>query len=391
MVADDTKRRQYLKGLGVLGAAGLAGCAGQGSDGDDGDHENDVDRQDDDDGGSSWPPAGGRVEMSSSSATPDDGKQVILFFYQPHLEENLPGDVTVSVSTIPGGTGVVNQNTIYNAEPDGSHIGLVNANTLTLNSVIRENVSEFESNNDFNTIYATETVTRGVYVSHHSQDVSENFEWDWDHFVDVLLDQGDDFIWGSAGVAGTEVPGVLKEEYEPRLSPGDLNIVDYGGGGEARSAIMREEADGVFFSFSGNYPRTDEFYKLQWVWTDERYESHYNMAQDWVADPETGPGSDELRTMHDTPLETEDVEEGVDILMDMRVIITPADVPEETLDILADAWETAGENEELAEDMIESFSRMAHTPSGRETAQQLVSDKEESWKARQDLIGRLYE
>jgi hypothetical protein len=267
-------RRRFLIGTGAAGTIALAGCtSGDGGDGgSDGGSDGSSDGGSDggDGGTEAWPPTRNTVEIVSP-ASPGDTRDTLPRLWANNAE--YPDGITTRITPTPGAGGLIASNQVWNAEPvSGSLLtqGMVPMGILQLtNDAVQYEMSEFEQ------IMAFQTKARAIQVSHHSTDVEDHWDWDWETFTTKVKEENLKF--GATAITQFLLRNFI-EVNDPNLSEGDIEIVPFDSGGNARATIERGELDGYFGGFGPNYPR-DSFYKTQFVFADPRYEAYHEQAQ----------------------------------------------------------------------------------------------------------------
>lgn len=330
------RRRDLLTTVAASGTVLVAGCSGGTGNGDGGDGNGGGDTDNGNGGGdgdsdqnAAWPPSRETVEIVSP-ASPGDTRDTLPRLWANNAE--YVDDVTVTITPTPGAGGLIASNQVWNSDPESGSLltqGMVPMGILQLtNDAVQYEMNEFEQ------IMAFQTKARAVQVSHHSTDVEDHWDWDWETFTTKVKEENLKF--GATAITQFLLRNFF-EKYDPNLSPGDIEIVPFDSGGNARATIERGELDGYFGGFGPNYPR-DDFYKTQFVIADQRYESYYEQAQ--KIDPDTV-------FISDTSFPTDGAEATIDATIDGLGLHAPPGTPSDVVTIHEDAMRAASEKAAL--------------------------------------------
>lgn len=370
-------RRKFLvtggTGLGIA----LAGCSGNDDDngGDGGNGNGDGGNGDGGSGNGTeadWPPARGIVDVISPSE-PGDTRYVLPSLWASPMANAYPGDIDVTVTPTPGAGGILAANQAWDANTDGGTL-LMHALVPMVISQMTEDAARYQTD-DFVTLSFLQQKARGIQVSQHSTDVEDHWDWDWDTFVNKVLDEN--LRFGATALTQFLLRNFI-EHYEPRLEPGDIEMVGFDGGGDARAAIQRGQLDGYFGGFGPNYPR-DDFYKTMFVFTDDRYSDHVENVRSV---------DENAVVIGDTTFPDDGVENTVDATMDAECFHLPPGTSDGIIEIHEDAVREAGQSETLQQDIQSSLGALELNFSqvvGQE-ARDFAASKVQTLEDNEDLI-----
>lgn len=334
------RRRALLATLGAGSAMFLAGCTGDGGDGDgsgDGQSTSPTEGGDGDgdggdgDGGESeaWPPRRNTVEILTPTS-PGDTRDTLPRLWANNAEH--PEGITTRVTPTPGAGGLIATNQVWNAEPVSGQLvaqGMVPMGIAQLTN----DAAQYEMN-EFEQIMAFQTKARAIQISPHSTDVEGHWDWDWETFTTKVKEENLKF--GATAITQFLLRNFI-ERYDPNLEEGDIEVVPFDAGGNARATIKRGELDGYFGGYGPNYPR-DEFYYTQFVIANQEYPAYYEQAQ--TIDEDTV-------FISDTPFPEDGAQAMIDATIDGLALHAPPGTPSDVVTIHEEAMQAASEKEEL--------------------------------------------
>lgn len=350
------KRRQVLKTVPAIAGVSLAGCLG--GDDDPGDDAAPADDSSDD---VSWPPDRNLVDLIHGSS-PGGGPALIAQAWGQWFQEDLPDNISASVSAMPGGGGVTGHNTVWNAEPDGGTMHVSDFNTLLVNELTQPGDVDYTTTG-FQNIAMLRFKTRAIQISHHTQDIDGHWGWDWDTFIDNAPDMN----FGAAN-PNIELLFRMIEHFDERLDEGDLNIINYSGGGDVRSAVLTGDVDVFGGGYASNYrpERAEEYYYTCFVATDSRFPEFQEKA--FEVDPDSV-------FFDETTLPQEGAEAIVNATLDAEAFHGPPDLPAEIRQMYEESIERgAPQDTMVAELMHDLVGPLDHNVITGEEVDQFAED-----------------
>jgi len=328
----------------------IAGCSGDGGDGGDGggsggDQTPEPTEQDESgsgDGGSgggseAWPPDRNTVEFLTPTS-PGDTRDTLPRLWANNAE--YPEGISTRVTPTPGAGGLIAVNQAWNADPSSGQMvaqGMVPMGIAQLtNDAAQYSMAEFEQ------IMAFQTKARAIQVSPHSTDVEGHWDWDWETFTTKVKEENLQF--GATAITQFLLRNFI-ERYDPNLEQGDIEIVPFDAGGNARATIERGELDGYFGGFGPNYPR-DEFYYTQFVFASEEYPAYYEQAQKI---------DENVQFITDTPFPSDDAQATIDATIDGLALHAPPGTPSDVVSTHEEAMTAASEKDTLRASIANSL------------------------------------
>ena len=153
-----------------------------------------------------------------SPASPGDTRDTLPRLWANNAE--YPDGITTRITPTPGAGGLIASNQVWNAEPvSGSLLtqGMVPMGILQLtNDAVQYEMSEFEQ------IMAFQTKARAIQVSHHSTDVEDHWDWDWETFTTKVKEENLKF--GATAITQFLLRNFI-EVNDPNLSEGVIERV----------------------------------------------------------------------------------------------------------------------------------------------------------------------
>jgi tripartite-type tricarboxylate transporter receptor subunit TctC len=260
----------------------------------------------------------------------------------PYLEEELGR--TVAVENVPGAGGLIGANEVFNAEPDGTTIGLVNYPGAVFASLTNTEGADFD-NSQWEVLGRIAAVNPVIYTGSGSPyDSAESMISAEEPVVFGLGGVGSDAYFGTIVVA--EALGI----------PYEL-VTGYAGSGEADAAMIAGEVDASFNSLDSALPliESGDAVPVAYVGT-ERSEELPDVPT--VVELADGVAAETLRAL----AAIYDLE---------RIFVTTPGTPAGCVEELSAALFAAMENTDFQADMEEA-GRSLNILSGEE-AQELVS------------------
>lgn len=160
---------------------------------------------------------------------PGGGFDSFARLLEPHLEEEL-GDVQVTVENRPGGGGLIGANEVFQAEPDGLTIGLINYPGAVFAEATEAEGVTFE-NSEWTFLARLGAINPIVYTNENSG--YGDFQ--------SMIDSERPITFGIGGV-GSDAYYATVVMSEVLGFPADI-IAGYPGGGEADAALLVGEVD----------------------------------------------------------------------------------------------------------------------------------------------------
>lgn len=368
------QRRDMLAALAGSSTAIIAGCSGGGGQEtttEGGDTTTESDSDGDTGEIEAWPPSRNTVEIKTP-ADPGDTRDTLPRLWSNHAE--YPDDIAVTITPTPGAGGLVATNQVWNASPESGSLVTQGMVPMGIGQMTNES-AEYQMS-QFEQIMAFQTKARAVQVSHHSTDVEDHWDWDWETFTTKVKEEN--LRFGATAITQFLLRNFI-EENDPNLSPGDIEVIPFDSGGNARATIERGELDGYFGGFGPNYPR-DEFYKTQFVFADDRYEAYYEQAQNIDSD---------TVFISDTSFPSDAAEITTDATIDGLALHAPPETPPEVVAIHEDGMTAASEVEELRNSIADSLGAVElnfGTHFIGQEARDFAQRKIETLQANEDLI-----
>lgn len=263
-------RRKALKGAAAAGATALAGCSG-GTGGGNGSGTNT-------DSGSqeSWPPGDGDIEVLipvGPGDSRDVESRVLGAMWERGSEEVKNADISVRYTNNPGALGLLNHNRAWNADPDGTTTNVAGSAALYMLAIADDNAEW--TTKEFRPFDITRQKPRGVQVSHHSTEIDDHFQWDWDDWVNNVQD-----LTFGASSPHQKISMKTLLETADETDQDDLKFVDFGSGSEVRAEVLAGNLDGYVGGYGTNMPRA-EYYKTQFAFNQEdKYPQLYQQMID---------------------------------------------------------------------------------------------------------------
>lgn len=188
-------------------------------------------------------PAAGATEAAEDPGAFFEGKTITIIvpynpgggfdnfvrLLEPHLEEEL-GDVQVNVENRPGGGGLIGANEVFQAEPDGLTIGLINYPGAVFAEATEAEGVTFE-NSEWTFLARLGAINPIVYTNENSG--YPDFQ--------SMIDSEEPIRFGIGGV-GSDAYYATVVMSEVLGFPAEI-IAGYPGGGEADAALLVGEVD----------------------------------------------------------------------------------------------------------------------------------------------------
>lgn len=338
MVEYGINRRQALKTFGSLsavGATGIAGCLG--GSGPDDFPSDDIDL---------YVPYG-----------PGGGYDTYARLVAPYLEEEL--DTTVNVENIEGGEGQLGTREVYEAEPDGYTLGIMNVEQFARDQIIADVQFDLTEMTWFATI--AENVT--------SIAVASGIDFSWDDYVQGVQD-GELALGTQSYFANGTLAPLLVGEMGGLYDPNQIldNLVIYSSRGDMIPALERGDIQIIGGTLSSVFPYHESGdVEVLMVLTDDE------------EPPEDVPDAATLASEG-----IDNASEIAEINTPIRAFSGPPDIPDEERQILEDAFEAAITNKELQEEAEEADRPITYRDPDA-TADSVTTSVSE-WKNREELL-----
>ncbi len=374
-------RRRFVTGLAAAGAIGLAGCT---------ESLGSVDGGDD----TEWPPDRDQVEIMVNT---DEGGLIDIQArtWLPYVEEEWPDDVVGTVTNRTEADGVLLANELMNNAPrNGGLMGGARINSL-LTQQIGADLADYDVA-EMEPLVGFSTDTRALQLNPRTTPVEDHFEMQWEEFQDLAEDQGLIFPYSNAA---QHVFGQYVRASDPVLNEDNWDFVEVAGGSEARAAVERGDVDGYFGSYVSNYSTRNDAYFTQFVFVDPDSEFYEGIADTL---PEAAPTVDdpEEKTLrqndHGVILNADNhpqeaAEAAVALVEDTLMLLLPPDTPDEIIDIHEEAWGTAAESDELAEEIANAFSEEDHNPIVGDPVREITDNKIQTFLENDEIRGLIEE
>lgn len=323
-------RRRFLKSAGSLAVLGsLAGCTGGGGGGGG-------------DGYDNYPEDDVRWIVPYGTG---GGFDLYSRFCAEHMPEYLPGDGSIVVENLTGAGGQRGATEIYNAEPDGSTLGIYNIPGMIVAQFIAD--AEYQAT-EMTWLGTANQAQYGILVTADSE---------YETLSD--LQEADELSWGMTGPGGTSamVTFIAAEVLEINSN----FVMGYDGGEDARAGMLRGEVDARMNDFpsSESHVRDGEMRYVVALTRD---------PPDFVSAPTV-------------------VDEGYEQLADLGLSFMPCAPPgmdEELQQILSDAMMQALESD-AAQEFAEETDRPVN-PIGPDETAQIVENSVDLVDQYQDIL-----
>ena len=398
-------RRRLLKALAGTGVtAGLAGCAGGNGEGDGDGEGEETDTTTEGEMGNeteeptqdfSWPPPRNIVEIANDSE-PGGLLDVLERLWQPYFEEAVEGDVSAAISNEPGAGGVRMTNRIANeARGHGGSMGSMRAISLIANSIGRDDANYDPT--ELRHVVRFSADTRAIQMNPRNTPVEDHYDITWSEFQDFVTSHDEPLVQPLANPAHT-VLGLFLYGQDPEISISgedpDIDMVTVSGGSEARSAMARGDAHLYFGSFISNSTARYEFYYTQFCMVDPETDFYDSIADvppqtssEFGDNPEekTLGNNVEQAAIVNTSYPQEAAQQAVSLVSDHHIAFLPPDTPDSIYETHAEAWQEAGESEELAQDVADRFAPPDHNPLAGQAVQDTVEQKYETLSGNEQI------
>lgn len=336
-------RREYLTTLGSLAGAGLlAGCGGNGDGGSDGGDGGDGDMDGGSDGGSD-----GESDGGSDDDFPSRDIEIVVHYgygsggYNEYprlvgqfMNDRLPDGINTRVTNMEGANGRRGTRYVWNAEPDGHTILMINLQAQTVNQVLLGD--EFEPDlREFTWLPQVAQSRTNLAVGSWS---------DIDSLEDYVerMQSDDPPVHGSTSLSGSQTMGPVMLGELTGLYDGQKvidNTVIFTTSGDTVVAVGNEDVEVMFNSHSTNVPYLEEgtlkpIMNSLLMSPEESYEV---MAH-----------TDGAETVQSTDLiDQETAESFVDIINGRRPFCAPPGTSEDRANYLRDIMSEAIQDDEL--------------------------------------------
>jgi len=299
-----------------------------------------------------------------------------------HVEEEWPDDVTGSVSNRPEAQGIIMANELDNGPTDGGQMGGQRINSLMTNYIGAEE-ADYELM-EWEPLAIMSSDTRALQFNPRTTPVEDHYELEWSDFQDLAEDQGLAFPYANAA---QQMFANYIREADPVLNEDNWELIEVGGGSEARAAMERGDLDGYFGSYVSNYSARNDAYYTQFVFVDSGSSFYEGIAD---TEPETAPTVDDPaeKTLRENPqglilnnnggFAEDDATTAIELVNDSHMLLLPPGTPDEIIGIHEDAFGAAAESDELAEAVANSFAPEDHNPAVGDEVRDVVQSKYES-------------
>lgn len=354
-----------LKGVGAAAGIGfVAGCTGDVTEEeptDEPDGESVDDSDDDTDAETSFPEDDLHLIIPHG---PGGGYDEYARMVAPYLADYLPGDVNVQVQNIDGAGGQIAAEQVYNEDPDGHTLLIVNAANFSITQLTEDvdfDVREY-------TYYAR--IARDYWGTAVGTNTDVHT---WDDFVTGV--QNEEIRFAASGPTSTDlmtpaVTGLLTDLY-PVENVLD-GLVTYSGKSEGIQGIMAGDVESMCSTLSSLLPYIES--------GDLRMIAINAMLED---SPDYFPVETETFQTLDVP--NGDAVENA--LVHGRMFAGPPDTPTEHASILRDAFEQAIHDDDFRAEMDEADRPVLYADG--ETAQQEMVGMIDTWQDNDELMSLL--
>jgi hypothetical protein len=357
----DYTRRKALKGAAAAGAVALAGCSGDsdggGGDGGDG-NGGDGGGGDGSDGnggsGDAWSPGDGDIEVLIPVG-PGDSRdveaRVLGAMWERGSREIKDADITVQYTNNPGALGLLNYNRAWNADADGTSTSVAGSEAMYMLQTADSN-AEWNTQ-EFRPFDITRQKPRGCQVSHHSTEVSDHFQWDWDDWVNNVQD-----LTFGASSPHQKISMKTLLEFADETEQEDLQFVDFGSGSEVRAEVLAGNLDGYVGGYGTNMPRA-EYYKTQFAFNQE--DSYPNLYQQMIDQAESLHGvGDSFQATGDFDLSDEALNISTEVSNGATAMYCPPGTPDDVMQSYYDIvqWGYGEEGETRDEVMYQEMRQV---------------------------------
>jgi tripartite-type tricarboxylate transporter receptor subunit TctC len=311
--------------------------------------------------------------------------------YANVLPDYFDEDITVSVTNSPGANGLTAENRIAKADPGEGLVLFDTIISLFVNDFFRPDQSEFQAA-DFPMVGTGKSQMRSICISHHSTEIEDHFQWDWETYIDKVPD----LKIGSASTSHDMI-AMLTEKLSPRLEEGDITMVPFDSGGPIRAEIQKGNIDGYQPAFSNNYvpPRGEKYYKTQFVINDpERYPDQCEPVYELTDDNVEGHFISQTPAAEENP---EAAKRMVDLTAGGMLFMTVPGAPSDVVEPIRNAFSQAQQDESLKSQLEESQGdlRFVHSTRDGEQTQEVINEKYSVWESaiedgfvtREDILG----
>jgi tripartite-type tricarboxylate transporter receptor subunit TctC len=372
-------RRKFISAVAGAGAVGIAGCSGNTGNGSDGGDSNGGDGGGDASAG--WPPSRNTVDMQVDT---DPGGLIdilarIWFNYMDDQGAYPGGDITTTVTNRPGAQGNVMMNDLYNNAPtDGGQLGAMRVNSAIVNQ-IGASQAEFDLS-EMRAVVRFSADTRALQFNPRTTPVEDHWELTWEDFRNLAEERTLRFPVSNS--AQLVFASYLRAN-DPVLNEDNWEFVQVSGGSAARAAIQRGDADGYFGSYVSNISTRNDSYYTQFVMVNPEVTPDFF---EQIADvlPETSPtASREAKILREnqegiimnTPFPEDAAATVSQIVNDHHMGWLPPETPDEIYDIHEEAFSTAADAQEVADNVAETFSAPDHNPLAGQRVQDIADNK----------------
>lgn len=324
------QRRTFLKAASVTGAVGLAGCT-QLTGG----------------GGGEYPSEDIRFIVPYGEGS---GFDTYIRGLAPVWENQFEGNVNITVENITGGGGRRGTETLYNADPDGYTVGVINVPGFAISQVL------LDVDYDLRELTQLGRIVRATYILQTGGD-SDVEQW-------KDLQERDQVPWGITGVGSTSsFTSILT------ANAADINlefVSGYDGGTDVLRATQQGEVLVSLYTGSTSRP--------------------------FIEDDRTKPllqyTSEPLEWLSDVPLtEDTDVFEGYEDLNLSRIVSAPPDLEDSVAETLRTTLWDALQSEEFQE-WAEGADRSLNNRAQGDEAAGVVESAFETAQANQDVLSQ---
>lgn len=353
------QRRDVLQvSGGVLGTGFLAGCLGSDEPAD----EQQTEAAEDDETSETH---AGFPQNDITMVVPygsGGGYDTYTRIVAPYFEQYLPNDVTVVVQNIEGAGGQIATEQVYNAEPDGYTIEILNLDEFSRTQVLEDVDFDLREMTHYAQIAAN---VRSILVADHA-DIET-----WDDFVTKT--KNDELRFGTAGPlsGGMTIPAVIGEL--SGLYPGQAvrdNLIIYDGTSEIQQGMLGGDVDVLGMSYSSGLPYIES--------------EEINMFLVTTADEEPPKQTPDVLTLTTAGIDPDTATRIENALTAVRTFAGPPGVAEEPATVIRDTFKQAINDEEFIAQAEEAERPVKYGDADR--AKQLAEDKIQTWTDLQGLF-----